>query len=157
MRNFFRRQRAVNARPAHVLVDGAAERFLRYADLQRSKSRFVAHAPRKDLVNRRTTRTAARVMSARHQSAHRRRVSVTGGIAYRGVVHTAQDVDVIVQSCDGRQTARDVVVWPRTIWNPVTFRNAVAVEPQNEAPLERRSLFSGIRLCGVRRANGIEH
>src|SRR5256885_15774964 len=66
MRNFLWRERAVEASPTHVLVNGTAERFLRDADLQRPETSLRREFARDHLVHRRSARTAAGVMRAGH-------------------------------------------------------------------------------------------
>src|SRR5436853_7617561 len=72
VRHFFRRQRTIGARPAHVALHGAAETLLGNADLQRTESGFGAQFPREDLVQRWTTRSSAVVTRTGHERAHGR-------------------------------------------------------------------------------------
>src|SRR3954466_15313788 len=69
MRNLLRRQRPVRTRPAHILLDSAAERLLGDADLQRSESRITANLRCQDLVERCGAGPRRTQPRARHQRA----------------------------------------------------------------------------------------
>src|SRR6266705_5962806 len=85
MRDLLRRQRPVRPGPAHILMHGAAEAFLRYANLQRAEARFRAHPARHHLVDRGTARAASGKTRTRHQPAHRGRMAVERSVDNGGV------------------------------------------------------------------------
>src|SRR5262249_27935970 len=95
MGNLLRRQRPVRPRPAHIFLHGAAEAFLRHANLQRTEARFGAHPARHNLIDGRTAGTASGKARTGHQPAHRGRMAVERRIDDGGVVEPAYYVDLI--------------------------------------------------------------
>ena len=89
VRKFFWRERAIQTRPAHILLHGTAERFLGYADLQRTETRLVAQFVGDQLVEGSAATPSSGVGHPGHQGAHRAFVPRAGLAAHDGVVEAA--------------------------------------------------------------------
>ena len=109
------------------------------------------------LIHRRPAGTAPGEVGARHQRAHGSGVAVARSIADGGVVEAAQDVDLIPQPRQRSQARRQIVIGARLVGNPIAFRDAVAVEPEDKTPVERKRLVRRIDRGCVSRAAGVEH
>src|SRR5262245_64534260 len=94
-----------SSRPAEIAMDVLAVRLLADADLQRAEPRFAAHRAGDDLIDRRAAGAAAGVRRAGDERAHRfvMRIARRGHARVRGV-HAADDVNVVAQRLERRQT-----------------------------------------------------
>src|SRR5689334_20405120 len=99
-------QRTVGTRPAHILLQRAAEGLLRYADLQGTEAGIAADLVRQHLVEGSRAGAVGAHPRAGHQGAERLRVAVSAV----GVVESAQNMDIVLYLADRRQARRDVVV-----------------------------------------------
>ena len=75
----------------------------------------------------------------------------------RRVVQAAEDVDVVAERRERREAGRDVEIRAGLRRDPVALRDAVAVEPEDEAALDRLLNVLAAAPGGVRRAVRIEH
>ncbi len=146
-----RRERALEAGPAHIALHTLAKRFLRDADLQRTEARVAAELGRDHLVDRRSCRAASGEAGSGHQAAHRVGVAVTLSVGRR-VVETAQHVNIGPERREGRKARRDAEVRALFGGDPVSLGDAVAVEPEHEAALDR--LIGAAGGSGGRRIGG---
>src|SRR5262245_22698225 len=151
-----RRQRALITRPTHVSLDAFAEGFLRDADLHRAETRLALELRRDGLIYGRTGRSASGERRATHQPAHGFVMSVArAGSCGGGVVQSTDDVNVAPEGGQRRKAGRHSIVRSGFGGNPISLRNAVAVEPQEEAGFDGPfALASGA--C-VGRAARVEH
>src|SRR5262249_19470441 len=134
VRDHLRRQSALVTRPTHVSLDAFAEGFLRDADLQRPETRLALELRRDGLIYGRTGRAASGERRATHQPAHEFLMSVArAGCCGGGVVQSTDDMTVAPERGQRRKAGRHSIVRPGFGGNPISLRNTVAVEPQEEA------------------------
>ena len=141
--------------PAHIALDALAEGFLGDSHLQRAETRVAADLGSDGLVDGRAAGAAPGEARAGHEAAHGVVMAVAGSRqSRRGIVESAEDVNIVAKLCQGRQAGRQMKIAAGLFGNPITLRDAVAVEPQDEAVFDRRG--SGIR-SRVGGSSGVEH
>src|SRR5262245_914796 len=156
VRDHLRRQGALVTSPAHVSLDAFAEGFLRDANLQRPETRLALEFRRDGLIYGRTSRSASGERRATHQRANGFVMSVArAGHCGGGVIQSTDDVNVAPEGSQRRKAGRHSIVRPGFGGNPISLRNPVAVEPQDEA-----GFYSPFALASgscVGRAVRVEH
>ena len=138
VRQHLRRQRAIVSGPAHVALDALAEGFLRDADLNRAEARIAADFGGDGLVDGCSARAVAGERRTGGDAADRLVVAVAGaGGIGRLVVQAAENVDIVAERRQRTEARREVKVGTGLAGNPIPLGDAVAVEPEDEAALDR--------------------
>src|SRR5205814_1859492 len=102
--------------------------------LQRMKARVTADFRSDHLIDGWPGAAASGVCGARNQTAHGFVMAVTRAGNARGwIVQTADDVDVLPEGRERRKAGREHIIGAGFRGNPISLRDSVTVEPQDEA------------------------
>src|SRR5262249_7584481 len=142
--------------PTEVTLNALAERLLADADLKRPETRFLSQPGGQQLVEGWAACAASRVHLPGDQRAHRRIVAVAGTRKpCRRAVQSGNDMYVLPKRRERIQAGRELKIGPGFFGDPVLFRDAIAIEPEDEARLDGARFLR--RRRGIGCAARIEH
>ena len=158
VRNHLRRQRAIASGPTQIALNTLAKGFLAHADLQRPEAALPADFGCDELIDGRSACATAGEGRSRHERTHRAVVIVAGtGHARRRIVEPGDDVYIVAERRERRQTGCQLVAGTGFCRYPEPLHHTISVKPQHESRFRRSSGELCSRFSGVGDTLAVKH